>query len=377
MLELPEYPWSQLAPYRALAESHPGGVCDLSIGAPADPTPQVIQEALTAASNSHGYPSSEGTARLRESIAAWYDRRRGVPGLGVNNVAITVGSKEFIAWLPTLLDMGPGDILVQPKVAYPTYDIGAKLCGAESVAADSLTELDEDTLNRVKLVWLNSPANPTGAVTEIDSMRETVQIARRIGAVVASDECYAELGWDRWDTEPVPCVLDPAVVDHDFTGVLSVYSLSKQSNMAGYRAAFYAGDPDLVTGLINLRKHAGMVVPGPVQQAMLAAINDDEHVAQQKDLYRARRKKLMAAVTGAGLEIQESVAGLYLWVKDPQVPEATAEASWELLRRLAQVGIIAGPGVFYSEAGNGFVRLSLTATDDTIDEGVKRLGAGI
>lgn len=373
MLDLPEYPWQLLAPYKATAAQHPAGVVDLSIGAPVDPTPQVIQDALRSAANWPGYPGSSGTDALREAIASWYQRRRDVAGLGIEHIAATVGSKEFIAWLPVLLGLGPDDVIVYPTVAYPTYDIGAKIVGATSVTADSLEDLDEYTRSRVKLVWMNSPANPTGIVQDAPTMRRIVDDARRLGAVIASDECYAELGWDAWEDTPIPSILHDSVSGGDLTGLLSVYSLSKQSNMAGYRAAFVAGDASLIAALINLRSHTGMVVPGPIQQAMIAALNDDQHVTDQKARYRSRRHQLLAALKDAGLAVEHSEAGLYLWVRDPAVTAPTADDSWALVDRFAQAGMLVGPGVFYSAAGNGYIRISLTATDDEIHQAVARL----
>lgn len=377
MLDLPEYPWQLLAPYKATARAHSTGMVDLSIGAPVDPTPHVVQSALEHATNSPGYPGSSGTDELREAIADWYERRRKVAGLTKANIAATVGSKEFIAWLPLLMGLGPGDIIVYPKIAYPTYDIGAKIVGATSVTVDSLTELDEATRANVKLVWVNSPANPTGIVQDAKALRKIVKDARAIGAVVASDECYAELGWGIWEETRVPSILHKKVCGGDTTGLLSVYSLSKQSNMAGYRAAFVAGDEQLIADLINLRSHTGMVVPGPIQDAMIAALADEDHVQQQKARYRRRREQLITAIRDAGLSIEHSQAGLYLWVRDPKVTEPTADDSWRLVERFAKAGILVGPGVFYSEAGNGYVRISITATDHDVNRAVTRLNAGL
>lgn len=377
MLDLPQYPWQLLAPYKKSASAHPDGMVDLSIGAPVDPTPHIIQTALQSAADWPGYPGSSGTDQLRESIAQWYERRRKVRGLTTANIAATVGSKEFIAWLPVLLGLGPDDVIVYPLVAYPTYDIGAKIVGATSVTADSLAELDATTRAKVKLVWVNSPANPTGIVQDTEALASIVDDARAIGAVVASDECYAELGWDAWEHEPIPSILDQQVANGDFRGLLSVYSLSKQSNMAGYRAAFVAGDEQLIAALINLRSHTGMVVPGPIQHAMIAALSDDDHVVEQKARYRNRRELLRAAIETAGLTVDHSEAGLYLWIRDPRVTAPTADDSWALVERFAQAGILVGPGVFYSAAGNGYIRASITATDAAIKQAVTRLNAGI
>lgn len=371
-LNLPDYPWEAMAPYLAKASEYPGGAVNLSIGTPVDPTPALIQEALRAAANAPGYPTVHGTVPLREAIAAWFERRRGVPGLDPKDIMPTVGSKELVAWLPLLLGLKPGDVVVRPKVAYPTYDIGATFAGVTSVATDNLDELDDATRARVRLIWVNSPGNPTGSVRDVASLKALVAQAREIGAVVASDECYAELGWGSWDVQrggqPVPSILDPRVAGGSHEGLLAVYSLSKQSNVAGYRAAFVAGDPVIMANLVNSRKHAGMIVPYPVQEAMRVALGDDAHVNTQKDLYRGRRERLLPALQEFGLEIKESDAGLYLW-------STAGESTWETVDRLAARGIVVGPGVFYGEAGNGFVRVALTGTDERIDAAVARLAA--
>jgi succinyldiaminopimelate transaminase len=356
-LNLPDYPWDAMAPYQARAARHPDGMVDLSIGTPVDPTPALIQDALAAAADAHGYPTTHGTPALRQAISDWFARRRGVPGINPKNILPTVGSKELVAWLPLLLGLGAGDVVVRPTVAYPTYDIGAHLAGATPVAADSLTDLTDDVRSRVRLVWLNSPGNPTGEVLDVAALRTIVDEARAQGAVVASDECYGELGWGAWDParggDPVPSVLDPRVTGGSHEHLLAVYSLSKQSNLAGYRAAFTAGDP-------------AMIVPYPVQEAMRVALGDDAHVAAQKDLYRRRRSLLLPALESAGFTISGSAAGLYLWASD-------GRPTWDTIGWLADLGILAGPGVFYGEAGEGFIRMALTGADGKIDAAVGRL----
>ena len=369
-LDLPEYPWEAMAPYAKLAAAHPEGAVNLSIGTPVDPTPAVITDALAAAADAPGYPTTHGTPALRGAIAAWYARRRNVPGLDPQDIMPTVGSKELVAWLPLLLGLGEGDVVVRPTVAYPTYDMGAILAGATPVAADDLDELDDDVRARVRLVWVNSPGNPTGIVRSAASLRRLVDSARALGAVVASDECYAELGWGDWDTarggSPVPSILDPDVSGGSNDLLLSVYSLSKQSNMAGYRAAFVAGDSGIIANLVNSRKHAGMIVPAPVQAAMIAALSDDTHVAAQKDKYRARRELLVPALAAFGANIHHSEAGLYLWA-------TTGEDTWATIERLANLGIVAGPGVIYGDAGAGFIRIALTGSDERVAAAAARL----
>lgn len=371
-LDLPEYPWDAMAPYQQRASEHPDGAVNLSIGTPVDPTPAVVRDALAAAADAPGYPTTHGTADLRAAVSEWFARRRNVAGLDPAAVLPTVGSKELVAWLPLLLGLGEGDVVVRPVVAYPTYDMGAVFAGATAVAADNLDDLDEQTRSKVRLVWVNSPGNPTGIVRSAESLATLVEQARALGAVVASDECYAELGWGSWDParggEPVPSILDPRVCGGTHEGLLAVYSLSKQSNVAGYRAAFTAGDPALIANLVNSRKHAGMIVPAPVQAAMAAALRDDAHVAAQKDLYRRRRDLLVPALEAIGLRIEHSEAGLYLW--------ATAgEDTWTTVGRFADLGIVVGPGVFYGDAGAAYVRIALTGTDERVRAAAARLHA--
>lgn len=367
VLGLPDYPWDQVEPYAARARTHPDGLVDLSIGSPVDPTPAVIRRALAEATDAHAYPQTVGTPALREAIAAWFARRRGVDGLEARNVLPTIGSKELVALLPTLLGLGERDVVVHPRAAYPTYEIGARVAGATPFASDDPDEWPDAT----RLVWLNSPGNPDGAVSDVAGLARAVARARELGAVIAGDECYAELGWEGlWATAPIPSILDPRVTGGDPAGVLAVYSLSKQSNLAGYRAAFLAGDPDLVSRLSNVRKHLGLMLPGPVQAAMLVALGDDAHVAAQKELYRARRVRLKPAVEAAGFTVDRSEAGLYLWVTE-------ARDAWESMARLAELGILAGPGVFYGTHFPRHVRLSLTATDERIDQAAARLEASV
>ncbi|MGA1837890.1 succinyldiaminopimelate transaminase [Herbiconiux sp. 11R-BC] len=363
--ELPDYPWDQMAPFAVRARAHPGGIVDLSIGSPVDPTPGPVREALAEATDAHSYPLTVGTPGLRSAIVAWFARRRGVGGLSEENVLPTIGSKEFVAWLPFMLGLGEGDVVVHPEAAYPTYEMGARIAGADALAADDPASWPDNT----RLVWVNSPGNPDGRVLDHVQLRRAVERARELGAVIAGDECYAELGWDgRWASEPVPSILDHRVTGGDLTGVLAAYSLSKQSNLAGYRAAFAAGDPALIARLVTVRKHAGMIVPAPVQAAMVAALGDDEHVAAQKALYAARRAALRPALERAGLRIDRSEAGLYLWATE-------GRDAWETIAALADRGILAGPGPFYGDHFPQHVRFSLTASDERIDAAVARLDA--
>lgn len=383
MDHLPDFPWDSLAPYKERASSHVDGLVDLSVGTPVDPTPEVVRAALTAAADAHGYPQTWGTPDLREAAAAWFARRRGVPDVNPDGVLPTVGSKEMVAWLPTLLGAGRGDVVAFPAVAYPTYDVGARIAGALPLPMHSLTGLGPMTaMTTPKLLWVNSPSNPTGQVQGIEHLAKIVRWARHNGVIVASDECYAELDWRPDDLAlggglptpgAVPSILDPRVCGGDHEGLLALYSLSKQSNMAGYRAAFVAGDPALVGRLLEIRKHAGMMVPWPVQRAMVAALTDDTHVELQKARYGIRRGRLRTALEGAGYRIDYSEAGLYLWAtRDGAGPGA----DWSMVAELAGLGILVAPGSFYGPTGGRHVRISLTAADERIDAAARRLAHG-
>jgi succinyldiaminopimelate transaminase len=375
---LPDFPWDLLRPHGERARHHPDGVVDLSVGTPVDPTPELVQRALAAAADAPGYPTVAGLPAVTDAVRAWFERVRGCgpqPDLGVMP---TVGSKELVAWLPTLLGLGPGDLVVHPEVAYPTYDVGARVAGATPVPADATTALGPD--RRVRLVWLNSPGNPTGRVLGVEHLAKVVAWARQRGAVVASDECYSDLGWTvDWDPDRggqrVPSVLDPRVTGGDPTGVLAVCSASKRSNLAGYRAAFVAGDPDLVARLVGVRRHLGMIVPAPVQAALVASLSDDAHVAAQKARYGARRAVLLPALEAAGLTVDDSDAGLYLWAREqePQGGDDDTEPCWRLVRRLADLGVLVAPGSFYGARGVGHVRIALTAPDERVRAAARRL----
>ena len=363
--DLADYPWDAVVPFRAQAAQHPDGLVDLSIGSPVDPTPEIIRRALAEATDAHAYPQTVGTPAVREAIVDWYARRRGVPDLTVDNVLPTIGSKELVALLPTLLGLGEGDIVVHPRVAYPTYEVGARTAGATPVAADDPATWPAGT----KLIWINTPGNPDGRTWTVDELAVAVRRARELGAVLASDECYAELGWDGpWASEPVPSVLDPRVTGGSRSNLLSVYSLSKQSNLAGYRAAFLAGCARIVGELSTARKHLGLMPPAPIQHAMTVALSDDAHVQEQKELYRERRALLRPAIEEAGFRIDGSEAGLYLWATE-------GRDAWESMARLADLGILAGPGPFYGADSAEHIRLSLTAPTDRIAAAARRLHA--
>ncbi|MFG3380840.1 succinyldiaminopimelate transaminase [Streptomyces sp. NPDC047999] len=357
---LPVFPWDKLEPFKATAAAHADGIVDLSVGTPVDPVPEIVRQALVDAADSPGYPTVWGTPALREALTGWAARRLGAVDPQHTNVLPVVGSKELVAWLPTQLGLGAGDVVAYPRLAYPTYEVGARLCGATPVVYDDPTELDPRGL---RLLWLNSPSNPTGRVLGREELARTVAWAREHGVLLFSDECYLELGWE---AEPVS-VLHPDVCGGSYEGVVAVHSLSKRSNLAGYRAAFLVGDAGVLGELLTIRKHGGMMTPAPVQAATVAALGDDVHVAGQRARYAARRAALRTALESDGFRIEHSEASLYLWA-------TRDEPCWDTVARLAERGILVAPGDFYGEAGARFVRVAFTATDERVEAAVKRLG---
>lgn len=356
---LPTFPWDKLDPYKKTAAAHPDGIVDLSVGTPVDPVPELIQKALIAAADSPGYPTVWGTPALRDAITGWLERRLGARDLTHRHVLPVVGSKELVAWLPTQLGLGPGDKVAHPRLAYPTYEVGARLARAGYEVYDDPRELDPAGL---RLLWLNSPSNPTGKVLSKEDLTGIVAWAREHGVLLVSDECYLELGWE---ADPVS-VLHPDVNDGSYDGIVAVHSLSKRSNLAGYRAAFVAGDPAVLGPLLEIRKHGGMMTSAPTQAAVVAALGDDEHVRVQRERYAARRDALRAALLGHGFRIEHSEASLYLWA-------TRDESCWDTVAHLADRGVLVAPGDFYGEAGKNFVRVALTATDERIRAAVSRL----
>ncbi|RBM18499.1 succinyldiaminopimelate transaminase [Prauserella sp. PE36] len=358
---LPGFPWDSLADHTAKARAHPDGIVDLSVGTPVDPVPEPIREALASVSDIPGYPTTHGTPQLRAAAVEALRRRHGIEGIDSEAVLPTIGSKELVAWLPTLLGAGAGDVVVIPELAYPTYEVGALLAGASPVRADGLTQLGPQ---KPAMIWLNSPSNPTGRVLGVEHLRKVVEWARERGTVVVSDECYLALGWEG---EPVS-VLHPDVHGGSLDGLLAVHSLSKSANLASYRAGFVTGDPALVRRLLEVRKHAGMIVPRPVQEAMTVALTDDKALLAQRERYAARRSVLRKALLDSGFRIDHSEAGLYLWATRDE--ESAETVGW-----LAERGILVAPGTFYGPRGGKHVRVALTATDERVNAAAERLRA--
>jgi len=347
------------AELRRRALAHPGGFADLATASPVDPTPQVFIDALAAAGGAPGYPLTIGVIELRDAMVNWFDRVRGVT-LTRGEVLPTIGSKELLGLLPFLLGLGPDDVVVRPALAYPAYEAGALAVGASVVAEDDPAQWPEAT----KLIWLNSPRNPDGQTLTVEELRRAVARARELGAVIVGDECYAVL--NEVDGQRIPSILDSRVLGDDMSHVLASYSVSKQSNMAGYRAGMVAGDAQLIAKIAARRRDLGLIVPAPVQQVLSAVLSDDEHVVAQRALYTARLERLRSAVEAAGFTIHGSESGLYLWA-------TLGENGVDTAMELADIGVLVSPGEFYGPSGTQFVRFAVTVRDEYLDQAISSL----
>ena len=353
MIRLPDFPWDQLAPLGDKARTHSDGIVDLSIGTPVDPVPEVIQAALKLHANSPGYPPTVGISQLQDSLRTWSMKH--LSGGRPVSVIPSIGSKEMVTLLPMLL--GAKRVLY-PEIAYPSYAVGALIAGATAIPVSA----DPATWPEADLVWLNTPSNPTGEVLSPEQLAASVRWAKANNAVLASDECYFELGWEVTPTSAL------SVPESESAKVITLYSLSKRSNLAGYRAGFVAGNNEVISELLEVRKHIGLMTPGPVQQAMIAALADEEHVQVQRERYRNRRVLLRQAFESAGFTVEHSQAGLYLWM-------TRNEDCWQSATWLSERGILVAPGSFYGEKCRQYIRAALTVTDERVAAAVKRLAS--
>ena len=324
----------------------------MSQGTPVDATPEFIQAALRDSSNAPSYPVTIGTPELREAMRNWAIKTLGVSG--EFDVLPTIGSKELVAWLPSILR---AKTVLYPKVAYPTYLVGSMIHGSEAIAVD----IDAATWPKSEIAWINSPSNPTGRVHSEDELIAAISYARKNNSLVVSDECYISFP----ATGPAPVSILKLAAGNN-KNLLAVHSMSKRSNLAGYRAGLIVGDAAIISEIREVRKHAGMMVPLPIQRAMTVALGDESHVAQQAGRYAKRREVLSAALVKAGFKIDFSSAGLYIWC-------TRNEDSWDSVSWLADLGILATPGIFYGEAGRQHIRIAMTATDSQIAEAADRI----
>jgi succinyldiaminopimelate transaminase len=372
----PPYPYERLRELtaRAVARFGSGGVVDCSIGTPGDPPPADVLAALASSGTERGYPTSPGSPAYRAAAAGWLHRRFGVSVDPELEVAACVGTKEFVASTAQYLHLRTPDrdTVLYPAVSYPTYAMGAALAGCRAVAvAERSTggpdraSIDDGDAARALVLWTNSPSNPTGMLTDLDAVAGW---GRSHGVPVFSDECYAEFTWDG----PPRSILESGS-----DGVVAVHSLSKRSNLAGVRAGFYAGDPGLVGYLLDMRRHGGLMVPGPVQAAAAVALADDDHVVEQRRRYRDRLQFLSGVLGAAGLPVSLPAGGFYLWVPVPASMHGSASGpagGWVVAEALALgAGLLVSPGEFYGPDGAGFVRVAVVQSMERLELVAERL----
>jgi succinyldiaminopimelate transaminase len=370
----PDYPYDRLDEARRLAAAHDGGAVDLSVGTPTDAPPGAVMAALADAADAtgaaRGYPPSIGTLELRRAIAGWFKSRLAA-SVPPEAIAACVGTKEFVATTPQWLKLRrpDRDTVLYPAVSYPTYEMGAVLAGLRAVPVPvddrwriDLSCVSEADAARALMLWVNTPGNPAGG---LDDLAAAAEWGRSHGVPVFSDECYAEFTWDG----PPSTVLGHGSGPDGLEGVVAVHSLSKRSNLAGLRIGWYAGDPDLVGYLREVRKHAGMMVPGPVQRVAAAALADAGHVSAQRRRYHERLVRAQGILAAVGAPCSLPGGGFYLWVPTPGGDE------WDFTRLLAEKGgAVVSPGSFYGTAGTGYVRVAVVAPMSSLDLVARRLG---
>lgn len=361
----PPYPYDRLDRLRPVADAHEGGVVDLSVGTPCDPPSPAVVRALATSGTEHAYPPSVGTVELRQAAQRWMRRRFSVD-VDIDRIGAVIGTKEFVGTLPQWLRLRTParDTVLYPAISYPTYAMGAVLAGCRAVPvplrSDGALRLDavaEDDASRALALWVNSPSNPTG---RLDDLEEAAAWGRRHGIPVFSDECYAEFTWDGRPR---------TILESGSAGVVALHSLSKRSNLAGVRVGFYAGDPELVAYLREVRKHVGLMVPGPAQAAAVAALDDDEHVELQRGRYAHRLARMAQALgSWSGCAVPMPAGGFYLWIP--------VDDGWTFAERLAAAGgALVSPGEFYGPLGTGAVRVAVVQPDERLQLVERRLAA--
>jgi succinyldiaminopimelate transaminase len=363
----PPYPYDRLDELKAIADQHDGGCVDLSVGTPTDAALPAVVAALSSSNAERGYPASIGSAAYRRAAADWMRRRFGVT-IDPAHLAACIGTKEFVALLPQLLHLRTPecDTILYPAVSYPTYAMGATLAGCRAVAIPlddkwrlDIASISDDDARRALALWVNTPGNPAGG---LDDLGAVAAWGRAHDVPVFSDECYIEFTW---------AGAPRTILEHGNEGVVAVHSLSKRSNLAGARAGFYAGDPELVEYLSEVRKHMGLMVPGPVQAAAVAAFADDEHVVAQRERYFRRLERAQQILAAVGVPCELPQGGFYLWAAAPNGD------AWGLARELAtRGGVLVSPGEFYGEAATDYVRVAVVQSDAQLDLVAARLGLG-
>ena len=376
--QLPPYLFAGIS--RLIEQKRAEGVDVISfgIGDPDLPTPQHILESLKRAVDdpaNHRYPESDGLPELRAAMARWYRRRHGVELDPDTEVAPLIGSKEGIGHLPLCL-IDPGDVALVTDPGYPVYEVGTMFAGGEAVKLPlreedgwlpRLDEVPEEAARRARILWLNYPNNPTGATADLAFFERAVGWARDHDVVIAHDLAYAEVTYDGY---VAPSLLE---VDGAREVAVEFNSLSKAFNMTGWRIGMAVGNAAVIEALTRVKSNLDSGIPQAIQRMAITALDGPlEEITRHNDIYRTRRDRVVKVLRELGLRVDIPQAALYVWAHLP----AGERSSAEYARRLVEAtGVVVTPGLGYGEAGEGYIRLSLTVPDDRLEEGMRRLVA--
>ena len=362
---------------RKIAEKKAQGVEVISfgIGDPDLPTPDNVisrlQEAALDAPN-HRYPETEGLPELRKAAADWYQQRFGITLDPDSEVMSLIGAKEGIGHAGFCF-LDPGDVALIPDPGYPVYAIGTWFAGGECHWMPLMEEngwlpdldaIPADVARRAKVMWLNYPNNPTGAVAELDYFERVIEFAKRNDIVVAHDACYTEVAYDGY--RPVSFLQAPGAMD---VGI-EFHSLSKSYNMTGWRLGVAVGNAELIRGLMVVKSNLDSGVPQAIQHMGIEALKTDQQFTDERNaVYQRRRDRVVQALRGIGLQMETPRASLYVWAR---IPEGYTSAEFTALL-LEESGVVVTPGTGYGEHGEGYIRLSLTISDEELEKGLQRL----
>jgi LL-diaminopimelate aminotransferase len=374
--QLPPYLFAAISRMIEAKRAEGIDVISLGIGDPDLPTPEHILASLNEAAMNpanHRYPESEGLPELREAMARWYRTRHGVELDPASEVVVLIGSKEGIGHLPLCL-IDPGDVSLITDPGYPVYEIATMFAGGESVRIPlreedgwlpRLEDIDPAVAERARILWLNYPNNPTGAVADLAFFERAIAWAREHDVVIAHDLAYADVTYDGY---VAPSILE---VDGARDVAIEFNSLSKTFNMTGWRAAMAVGNAEVIDALTRVKSNLDSGLPQAIQQMAITALDDPrDSITSHNAIYQRRRDRAVEVLQQLGLRVESPKASLYVWARLPADEPSSGEYAARLVN---ETGVVLTPGASYGEAGEGYVRLSLTIADDRLEEALNRL----
>lgn len=376
--QLPPYLFARISQLIAQKRAEGVDVISLGIGDPDIPTPDylldVLRQATTDPAN-HRYPESDGLPQFRQAIARWYQKRHGVSLDPDKEVVPLIGSKEGIAHLPLCL-IDPGDTSLITDPGYPVYEVATMFAGGITVKVPlreedgwlpRLDEIPAETARAAKVIWLNYPNNPTGAIADRGFYERAVAWAKQYDVVIAHDLAYADVAYDGY----VPMSI--LEVDGAKDVAIEFNSLSKSFNMTGWRLGMAVGNATLVNALTRVKTNMDSGIPQAIQQMAIAALDDPrDTIERHNDIYSKRRDRAIAVLRQLGLRVEPPKASLYIWARLPEGERSSGEFA---ARLIDATGVVVTPGASYGTAGEGYIRISLTTPDDRLDEALRRLAA--